>query len=203
MFFSSYQTKKLLLPLSVRLCRHSSGKFQKLFFPCLSDRITFFRIEVGGLKNRRRRQGRKKDGRLYNLWLSQQTISPLLLCLRWGESGRGGGRGDREGEAARAMLFYSSCHMDEGEARPWERTLTFNNRASTGPPGLFSPERRAPQGAIRAWIGAWQPCAAPQGIHKCWHIDSPCLCAAWVWKREGLEGWDSFSLIYYWLKLGY
>ena len=76
------------------------------------------------------------------------------------------------------MLFYGSCHMDEGAARPWERTLTFNNRASTGPPGLFSLERRAPQGAIRAWIGAWQPCAAPQGIHKRWHIDSPCLCTA-------------------------
>lgn len=27
-------------------------------------------------------------------------------------------RGDREGEAARAMLFYGSCHMDEGAARP-------------------------------------------------------------------------------------
>lgn len=125
-----------------------------------------------------------------------------------GEWKEGGGdaresRGDREGEAARAMLFYGSCHMDEGAARPWERTLTFNNRASTGPPGLFSPERRAPQGAIRAWIGPWQPCAAPQGIHKRWHIDSPCLCAAWVWKREGLEGWDSFSLIHYQLKLWY
>lgn len=27
-------------------------------------------------------------------------------------------RGDREGEAARAMLFHGSCHMDEGAARP-------------------------------------------------------------------------------------
>lgn len=26
--------------------------------------------------------------------------------------------GDREREAARVMLFYCSCHMDEGAARP-------------------------------------------------------------------------------------
>lgn len=34
-----------------------------------------------------------------------------------GEHARESG-GDREGEAARAMLFYGSCHMDEGAARP-------------------------------------------------------------------------------------
>ena len=151
---------------------------------------------AGALKKRRKRQGRNKDGRLYNLWLSQQTISPLFSVWGGGKEGAAiESRGDREREAARAMLFYGSCHMDEGAARPWERTLTFNNRASTGPPGPFSPERRTPQGAIRAWIGAWQPCAAPQGIHKRWHIDSPCLCTASMWKREELEGWDSFYLI--------
>lgn len=35
----------------------------------------------------------------------------------WGGHARESG-GDREGEAARAMLFYGSCHMDEGAARP-------------------------------------------------------------------------------------
>lgn len=175
-------------------------------FLCLSDKISFFRKGVGRFwKKRRKRQRRKKDGRLYNLWLSQQTISPLFseVGRKWERGGRPGEKQEKaeETEAARAMLFYGSCHMDEGAARPWERTLTFNNGASTGPPGLFSPERQAPRGAIRAWIGAWQPCAAPQGIHKRWHIDSPCLCAAWVGKREGLKGWDSFSLINYRLKL--
>jgi hypothetical protein len=106
-------------------------------------------------------------------------------------------RAEREKQRRKALLFYGSCHMDEGAVRPWERSLTFNNRASTGPPGSFSPERQTPQGAIRAWIEAWQPCAAPQGIHKCWHIDSPGLCSAlsaWVWNREGLEGCDSSFL---------
>lgn len=189
---------RLLGSFTLTLLRKNSNTFLLLS-------LTFF----GGKKKRElgawKRQGRKKDGRLYNLWLSQQTISPLFSVWggeKWGSTTEKAEETER-GEAARAMLFYGSCHMDEGAARPWERTLTFNNRASTGPPGLFSPERRAPQGAIRAWIGPWQPCAAPQGIHKRWHIDSPCLCAASVWKREGLEGRDSFSLIRHWQKLGY
>lgn len=35
-----------------------------------------------------------------------------------GEGGCKRNTRDREGEAARAMLFYGSCHMDEGTARP-------------------------------------------------------------------------------------
>lgn len=156
-----------------------------------------------GLVGEQKKQGRNKDGRLTHLWLSQQTISPLFSV--WGgENGEVGAAGESRGDrAARAMLFYGSCHVVEGAARPWLRTLTFNNRVSTGPPGLFSPERRAPQGAIRARIGAWQPCAAPQGIHKRWHIDSLCLCAASLRKRLEVEGWDSSSLMCAWQKLQY
>lgn len=122
-----------------------------------------------------------------------KQLAPFSLFEVGQEMSKGGERREeREKQRRKALLFYGSCHMDEGAARPWERSLTFNNRASTGPPGPFSPERQTPQGAIRAWIEAWQPCAALRGIHKRWHIDSPGLCSAlsaWVWNREGLEGW--------------
>lgn len=55
-----------------------------------------------------------------------KQLAPFSLFevgRKWESGRRGGGdaresRGDREGEAARAMLFYGSCHMDEGAARP-------------------------------------------------------------------------------------
>lgn len=76
---------KLSLPVSefwTLLRRHSSGKFQ--YFSSLVSRTESHSLVkgAGGLKKRRKRQGRKKDGRLYNLWLSQQTISPLFSV--WG-----------------------------------------------------------------------------------------------------------------------
>lgn len=40
------------------------------------------------------------------------------MCGAGGGGGARESRGDREGEAARAMLFHGSCHMDEGAARP-------------------------------------------------------------------------------------
>lgn len=52
-----------------------------------------------------------------------KQLAPFFLFEvggKWGGGVEGGTRNrrDREGEAARAMLFYGSCHMDEGAARP-------------------------------------------------------------------------------------
>lgn len=53
-----------------------------------------------------------------------KQLAPFSLFedgRKWEREGEGGAResrGDREGEAAKAMLFYGSCHMDEGAARP-------------------------------------------------------------------------------------
>lgn len=159
--------------------------------------------ELGACRKGEKGKGGIKMGGSLIFGSHNKQLAPFSL-FEVGRMGRWGLREERRGDrAARAMLFYGSCHMVEGAARPWLRTLTFNNRASTGPPGLFSPERRAPRGAIRAWIGAWQPCAALQGIHKRWHIDSLCLCAASLRKRLEVEGWDSSPLMCSWQKLQY
>lgn len=50
-----------------------------------------------------------------------KQLAPFSLSevgRKWGGGGTRESRGDREGEAARVMLFYGSCHMDEGAARP-------------------------------------------------------------------------------------
>lgn len=142
--------------------------------------------------------------RLYNLWLSQQTIRPLLTV--WGgEWGVGGPRKkaeeteERESDALLLLLSYG-----------WRRSASMRAHAHLQQQGVH-------------W--ASRPLSAPRDEHLRgpleheWGTDSPVqLCRASInadiltphasvlpefWKREGLEGWDSFSLMHYWLKVGY
>lgn len=60
------------------------------------------------------REKEQKEGRVYNLWLPQQTIRPFFLSetLKKKRFKRGAE------EAAKALVFYSSCHVGEGAGRP-------------------------------------------------------------------------------------
>lgn len=102
---------RLLGSFTLTLLRKNSNTFLLLS-------LAFF----GGKKKKElgawKRQGRKKDGRLYNLWLSQQTISPLFSV--WG--GEKGGqhnresRGDIEGRSSEsdALLWLLSYGWRRG-----------------------------------------------------------------------------------------
>lgn len=100
--------------------------------------------ELGGLE---KGKGRKKDGRLYNLWLSQQTISPLFLCLGWGGEGERRQRAEEQPERCSFMALV--IRMKARRVHESARSPSTTGRP-LGLPAPFSPERRAPQGAIRA-----------------------------------------------------
>lgn len=112
-------------------------------------KITSFRNDESGgekdePKENRRKGKEQKEGRVYNLWLPQQTIRPFFLSRRgWEKKEKRFKRGAEE--AAKALVFYSSCHVCEGAGRPYRNTrLTSNNRLGSGPLCAFSLHLRGP-----------------------------------------------------------
>lgn len=164
------------------MCPHSSGKFQH-FSSLVSLTESHTHTKITGLKKRGKGKGGRKMGGYiifgsHNKQLGLFSLYEVGGCLKESRVDR------KKGERCSfiALVIWMTAQRVHESARSPSTT-----GRPLGLPAPFSPERRAPQGAIRAWMGDWQPCAALQGIHKRWHIDSPCLCAAWVLKAWRVE----------------